>query len=161
MPPMPLIPLIPLIPLMPQKQFCTFRLGDFFFGIDILQVQEIIRHLSFTRIPLAPTMIEGLVNLRGQIVTAIDLRLRLDLPSRSADKSPTHVVINNADGATSLIIDEIGDMMELSDDTFELPPDTIQGTARELITGVYKLENGLLLILDTTKVVQLDAKLFG
>jgi purine-binding chemotaxis protein CheW len=146
---------------MPRKQFCTFRLGEFFFGIDILQVQEIIRRLSFTRIPLAPTMIEGLVNLRGQIVTAIDLRLRLELPPRSADKSPTHVVINTADGATSLMVDEIGDMMELSDDTFELPPDTIQGIARELITGVYKLEHGLLLILDTTKVVQLDAKLFG
>ena len=146
---------------MSHKQFCTFRLGDFFFGVDILQVQEIIRRLSFTRIPLAPTMIEGLVNLRGQIVTAIDLRLRLELPPRSADKSPIHVVVNTADGATSLMVDEIGDMMDLSDDAFELPPDTIQGLARELITGIYKLENDLLLILDITKVINLDAKLFS
>lgn len=144
-----------------HKQFCTFRLGDFFFGIDILQVQEIIRRLSFTRIPLAPTMIEGLVNLRGQIVTAIDLRLRLELPPRSADKSPIHVVVNTADGATSLMVDEIGDMMDLSDDAFELPPDTMQGLARELITGIYKLENDLLLILDITKIINLDAKLFS
>jgi len=143
---------------MASKQFCTFRLDGLFCGIDILQVQEIIRRLTFTRIPLAPPLIEGLVNLRGQIVTAIDMRLRLGLPPRSGDKSPTHVVVRTEDGAASLLVDEIGDMMELSDETFELPPDTIQGNARELIRGVYKLDRGLLLVLDTNKTVNLELK---
>lgn len=143
---------------MASKQFCTFRLDGLFCGIDILQVQEIIRRLSFTRIPLAPPLIEGLVNLRGQIVTAIDMRLRLGLPPRSGDKPPTHVVVRTEDGAASLLVDEIGDMMELSDETFEPPPDTVQGNARELISGVYKLDRGLLLVLDTNKTVNLEIK---
>jgi purine-binding chemotaxis protein CheW len=143
------------------KQFCTFRLDGFFFGIDILQVQEIIRRLSFTRIPLAPMLIEGLVNLRGQIVTAIDMRRRIGLPPRPEGRQPIHVVVRTEDGAASLLVDEIGDMMELSDEAFEAPPDTVQGPARELISGVYKLEHGLLLILDTAKTVDLDLKAFA
>jgi purine-binding chemotaxis protein CheW len=145
---------------MASKQFCTFKLDGIFFGIDILQVQEIIRRLNFTRIPLAPPLIEGLVNLRGQIVTAIDMRLRLGLPARPEGKQPTHVVVRTEDGAASLLVDEIGDMMELADEAFEAPPDTVQGTARELISGVYKLEHGLLLVLDTNKTVNLDLKAF-
>lgn len=145
---------------MASKQFCTFKLDGIFFGIDILQVQEIIRRLSFTRIPLAPPLIEGLVNLRGQIVTAIDMRLRIGLPPRPEAKQPTHVVVRTEDGAASLLVDEIGDMMELSDAAFEAPPDTVQGPARELISGVYKLEQGLLLVLDTAKTVDLDLKAF-
>lgn len=145
---------------MANKQFCTFKLDGIFFGIDILQVQEIIRRLNFTRIPLAPPLIEGLVNLRGQIVTAIDMRLRIGLPPRPAGKQPTHVVVRIEDGAASLLVDEIGDMMELAEDAFEPPPDTVQGTARELISGVYKLEHGLLLVLDTNKTVNLDLKAF-
>ena len=146
---------------MATKQFCTFKLGEYFFGIDILQVQEIIRRLSFTRIPLAPSLIEGLVNLRGQIVTAIDLRQRIGLPTRPEGKSPTHVVVRIEDGSASLLVDEIGDMMELGDESFEAPPDTIQGPARELISGVYKLENRLLLVLDIDKAVNLDVKSFS
>lgn len=143
---------------MTSKQFCTFRLDGYFFGIDILQVQEIIRRLEFTRIPLAPPVIEGLVNLRGQIVTAIDMRQRLGLTERPAGRQPTHVVVRTDDGAASLMVDEIGDMMELTEDTFEPPPDTVQGRARELISGVYKLEKDLLLVLDTIKTVNLDLK---
>ena len=146
---------------MASKQFCTFKLGEHFFGIDILQVQEIIRRLTFTRIPLAPTLIEGLVNLRGQIVTAIDMRQRLGLPARDADKMPIHVVVHLDDGSASLLVDEIGDMMELGDESFESPPDTVQGQARELISGVYKLENRLLLVLDIGKTVNLDVKAFS
>ncbi len=146
---------------MATKQFCTFKLGEYFFGIDILQVQEIIRRLSFTRIPLAPSLIEGLVNLRGQIVTAIDLRQRIGLSVRPEDKSPIHVVVRIEDGSASLMVDEIGDMMELGDEAFEAPPDTVQGPARELISGVYKLENRLLLVLDIDKAVNLDVKSFS
>jgi purine-binding chemotaxis protein CheW len=146
---------------MASKQFCTFKLGDYFFGIDILQVQEIIRRLTFTRIPLAPPLIQGLVNLRGQIVTAIDLRQRLGLPDRAEGASPIHVVVHLEDGSASLLVDEIGDMMELEDQAFEGVPDTVQGQARDLISGVYKLDQRLLLVLDIAKTVTLDAKAFS
>jgi purine-binding chemotaxis protein CheW len=106
-----------------------------------------------TRVPLAPRMIEGLINLRGQIVTAIDLRRRLELPPRAEGRLPMNVVVRTDDGAVSLLVDEIGDVVEIQDDTYERPPETLNGVARELIQGVYKLKERLLLILDTEKTV--------
>jgi purine-binding chemotaxis protein CheW len=146
---------------MSKITFCTFRLENYLFGIDILQVQEIIRRMDFTSIPLAPKVIEGLVNLRGQIITAIDMRIRLGLPPRDGSRSPTHVVVRMEDGAVSLLVDVIGDMLELPDAECEPPPDTIPEHARELICGVYKLEKQLLLILDVTKTVNLDLLQFS
>ncbi len=137
------------------KQFCTFFLNDLFFGVEVLKVQEVIRYQEMTRVPLAPTMIRGLINLRGQIVTAIDLRHRLGLPSRAADELPMNVVVRTDDGAVSLLVDEIGDVVEVHEDHYERPPETLKGVARELIQGVYKLKQRLLLILDTEKTVSL------
>jgi purine-binding chemotaxis protein CheW len=101
-------------------------------------------------------MIRGLINLRGQIVTAMDLRCRLDLGESPDDKLPMNVVVRTKDGAVSLLVDEIGDVLEVKDDDFELPPDTVNSAARELIIGTYKLPDRLLLILDTEKVVNLE-----
>ena len=100
-------------------------------------------------------MIQGLINLRGQIVTAIDLRRRLELPPRETDQLPMNVVVRSEDGAVSLLVDEIGDVVEIQDDTYERPPETLKGVARELVQGVYKLKERLLLILDTEKTVNL------
>jgi purine-binding chemotaxis protein CheW len=85
-----------------HRQLCTFFLGNHYFGIDVLKVQEIIRYQPMTRVPLAPPVIRGLINLRGQIVTAIDLRRRLELPDRDSDALPVNVVIHTDDGAVSL-----------------------------------------------------------
>lgn len=136
-----------------SKQFCTFFVHGLFFGVEVLKVQEVIRYQEMTLVPLAPKTIQGLINLRGQIVTAIDLRRRLDLPSRTQDELPMNVVVRTEDGAVSLLVDEIGDVVEIFDDVYERPPETLQGAARELITGVYKLKEQLLLILDTEKTV--------
>lgn len=136
-----------------SKQFCTFFLNGLFFGVEVLRVQEVIRYQEMTRVPLAPRMIEGLINLRGQIVTAIDLRRRLDLPARAEGDLPMNVVVRSEDGAVSLLVDEIGDVVEIRDDVFERPPETLSGAARELIQGVYKLKERLLLILDTESTV--------
>jgi purine-binding chemotaxis protein CheW len=143
---------------MSSKKFCTFRLENYLFGLDVLQVQEIMRNLEFTKIPLAPPVIEGLINLRGQILTAIDMRVRLDLPPRDTARSPIHVVVCCDDGAVSLLVDVIGDMMDLPDADCEPPPDTIPGRARDLICGVYKLEKQLLLVLDVKKTVNCDVQ---
>jgi purine-binding chemotaxis protein CheW len=138
-----------------HHQYCTFYVEGQYFGLDVLQVQEIIRCQEMTRIPLASPMVRGLINLRGQIVTAIDLRRRLGLPDRRADREPVNVVVHTDDGAVSLLVDEIGDVLEVPEETFERPPETLQGTARELIRGAYKLENRLLLILDIERAVDL------
>jgi purine-binding chemotaxis protein CheW len=138
-----------------SKQYATFTLDGLFLGIEVRQVQEVIRYQEMTRVPLAPTMIQGLINLRGQIVTAIDLRRRLDLPPRPTGQLPMNVVVRSEDGAISLLVDEIGDVVELPDEAYETPPDTLRGIARELVTGVYKLPGRLLLILDTERTVTL------
>src|SRR5580693_5078621 len=122
-------------------QYCTFYLDGYHFGLDVLNVQEIIRYQEMTRVPLAPPVVRGLINLRGQIVTALDLRRRLGLPERPADQLPGNVVVHTDDGAVSLLVDEIGDVLEVSLKLVERPPETLRGTARELIRGAYKLKD--------------------
>ena len=142
-----------------SKQFSTFLLEDLFFGVEVVKVQEVIRFQEMTMVPLAPPMIEGLINLRGQIVTAIDLRRRLDLPPRPAGQLPMNVVVRSEDGAVSLLVDEIGDVVEVREEDYERPPETLKGVARDLVQGVYKLKEKLLLILDTEKTVNLNPTL--
>jgi len=140
-------------------QFCTFSLGEFLFGIAVESVQEIIRFQPTTPVPLAPAMVHGLINLRGQIVTAIDLRRRLEMPARPEDTLPTNVIVRTGDGAVSLLVDEIGDVVEIDPVTFELPPETLAGAARGLVSGVYKLDGHLLLALDVARTIQAGAAL--
>jgi purine-binding chemotaxis protein CheW len=136
------------------RQFCTFFLDQYLFGVQLEKVQEVIRSLELTEIPLAPDVISGLMNLRGQIVTGIDLRRRLDLPARPADNQPMNVVIRSADGAVSLLVDDIGDVVEVNEDSFERPPETLQGKVREVIVGVHKLEKQLMHVLNTEKACE-------
>jgi purine-binding chemotaxis protein CheW len=136
-----------------KKQFSTFVVDRLLFGVEVEKVQEVIRYQEMTRVPLAPPVVKGLINLRGQIVTAIDLRRRLDLHERREGDLPMNVVVRHEDGAVSLLVDEIGDVLEAEEDTFEQPPETIDSKARELIRGVYKLSDRLMHILDTDKAV--------
>lgn len=135
------------------KQFCSFFLEGHTFGVEVTRVQEVLRYQPMTPVPLAPEVVEGLINLRGQIVTAIDLRRRLALPPRPKGASPMNVVVRTDDGSVSLLVDEIGDVMEVAEDTFEEPPETLKGAARELIPGAFKLDRRLLLVLDTDRVI--------
>jgi purine-binding chemotaxis protein CheW len=137
-------------------QFCTFFVDGHYFGLDVLRVQEIIRYQEMTRVPLAPPVVSGMINLRGQIVMAIDLRRRLEFADRPAGQLPVNVVVQTADGAVSLLVDEIGDVLEVSEKLFEPPPETLQGAARALIRGAYKLPDRLLLILDTERTVNVS-----
>jgi purine-binding chemotaxis protein CheW len=139
-------------------QYCTFYVDGHYFGLDVLKVQEVIRYQEMTRVPLAPPVVRGLINLRGQIVTAIDLRRRLDFKDRPADQLPVNVVVQTDDGAVSLLVDEIGDVLEVPEKLFERPPETLKGTARELIKGAYKLTDRLLLILDTDRTVNVSGQ---
>ncbi len=140
-----------------DRQFCTFLVDGLFFGVEVLQVQEVIRYQEMTRVPLAPNVVGGLINLRGQIVTAIDLRRRLGMSERPKENLPMNVVVRTNEGAVSLLVDEIGDVVTVEPELFERTPETLSGVARDLLSGVYKLKNRLLLILDTEKAVTLSA----
>jgi len=139
-----------------QQQFCTFVIQGILFGVEVEKVQEVIRHQGMTAVPLAPNVVAGLINLRGQIVTAIDLRRRLGVNDRTAGDLPMNVVVRTGDGAVSLLVDEIGDVVEVQEQDFEQAPDTLDSTSRDLVRGVYKLKNELLLVLDTGKAVNAD-----
>ena len=138
-------------------QLCTFYLDNQMFGIDVQTVQEVIRYQQMTDIPLAPDAVCGLINLRGQIVTAIDLRKRLGLPSRPEGQLPMNVVVRSDDGAVSLLVDQIGDVQESDQENFESPPETLRGATRQLIRGAYKMKDRLLLILDTERVIDVTS----
>lgn len=140
-----------------ELSYCTFNLDGLFFGVEVLEVQEVIRFQRMTKVPLAPPVVSGLINLRGQVVTAIDLRRRLGMPERPAGMEPMNVVVRTEDGPVSLLVDDIGDVLEVDDAAFEPPPETVQGVARELVSGVYKLEGRLLLVLDVEKALRLPS----
>ncbi len=137
-----------------EREFCTFFLDAHYFGVDVLKVQEVIRYQEMTRVPLAPPVVRGLINLRGQVVTALDLRRRLGMPDRPADRLPVNIVVRTDDGAVSLLVDEIGDVIRVPESSFEPLPETLRGTARELIHAVHKLNDRLLLILNTEQAVK-------
>lgn len=141
------------------QQICTFYLNSTYFGIPIQEVQEIVRHQTPTRVPLAETDVCGLINLRGQIITVIDLKRRLDMPAetteRLADDAQYNVVINAGDDLVSLQIDRLDDILELSEDEFEPPPATLQGTLRQFLQGAYKLASGFLLVLNSAKILEI------
>jgi purine-binding chemotaxis protein CheW len=134
--------------------YSTFSVDDRYVGIPVDRVQEVLLAQPLTPVPLAHDHISGLINLRGQIVTAVDLRRRLGLPDRAADQQPMNVVVRTTDGVVSLLVDEIGDVLDVTEAAFEAAPETLTGTARELVTGVYKLPERLLLVLDVERTVQ-------
>jgi purine-binding chemotaxis protein CheW len=137
------------------SQFCTFYLDKLLFGVELKGVQEVIRSLDMTRVPLAPGVVSGLINLRGQIVTAVDLRRRLELEPRPAGMLAMNVVVRSEDGAVSLLVDEIGDVVEVEEATFERPPETLRGSVRTVITGVHKLNDRLMHVLDIEKACEM------
>ena len=131
-----------------KRQLATFTLDSFLFGIDVGTVQEVLRFQPMTAVPLAPRMVGGLINLRGKIVAALDLRVRLGLPPRPVERAPMNMVLRADEGAVSLLVDTIGEVITVDDGGCETPPETMSDTARAVIDHVYKLPDGLLLALD-------------
>ena len=138
------------------EQLCTFFIAGHCFGTAVAMVKEVIQFQPITRVPLAPEVIVGLMNLRGQIVSVIDLRRRLEFPERPCDHLPVNVVVQAHDTAVSLLVDEIGDVIEVQEDTFETSPVTLQGFVQDMLRGVYKLPERLLLVLDIERLLDLE-----
>lgn len=142
-----------------MTQYCTFMLDGHLFGVPVASVQEVLRSQELTSVPLAPMEVAGLINLRGQIVTTLELRARLGLAPREPGAAAVFVVVRTADGgAVSLVVDEIGDVLEPAVETVEAPPETVLAKIRALLTGVCKLDGGLMLALDTELAVTLDGE---
>jgi purine-binding chemotaxis protein CheW len=141
---------------MSTTQLSTFGVDGCLFGVEVAMVQEVVRYQPMTRVPLAPAAIVGLINLRGQVITAVDLRRRFGFPDREPDELPMDVIVRTKDGLVSLLVDRIGDVVEVGAEAFEEPPETLLGIGRELIRGAYKLDHSLLLLLDVRGAVELQ-----
>lgn len=129
-------------------QFCTFHVGDLLLGIEVAQIQEVLRKTPVTPVPKTPPAISGLINLRGQIVTAVDLRRMFRVEVDSSTDAPTMLILDSGSELRSLVVDTVGDVVTVAEGDFEEPPDTLRGESRILIRGAYKLKDRLLLVLD-------------
>ena len=130
-----------------MTQLVTFRLGGALYGVDVTQVQEVLHQQQRTRVPLAPRTVAGLVNLRGQVVLAVDLRERLALPAREGEE-PMMVVVRVGSETVSLLVDHIGEVVTVGPETFAEPPETLPVALRALVRGAHHLPDRLLLVLD-------------
>ncbi len=137
------------------RQFCTFRVGPFLYGVDVLDVQEVISAQPLTRVPLAARELRGLINLRGQIVAAIDLRRRLGFDDADAGGPPMNVVVRVGGNAVSFLVDKIGDVVEVEDTLASAIPDTVPEGVRRLVTEVYKFDHELLHVIDAVRAAEL------
>jgi purine-binding chemotaxis protein CheW len=135
------------------RQLATFVLDGARYGIDVLRVQEALRPQERTPVPLAPAGTAGLVNLRGQVVLTFDLRIRLGLPPLADGAEPMMLVVRMGDEPVSLLVDEIGDVVNVDDDQFAAPPETLEQNLRDVLIGAYTLPDGLLLALDVERAV--------
>jgi purine-binding chemotaxis protein CheW len=137
-------------------QFCTFYLGELLLGVEARHVREVLREQRVTRVPMAPPMVSGLINLRGQIITAIDLRKRLQLDSCTSTPGRVNIIVRVDQDTMSFMADAVAEVEEVQNCSFEPLPETLKGIARLLVKGVYKLPRQLLLILNPEKVMDLQ-----
>jgi purine-binding chemotaxis protein CheW len=141
----------------PVEQYCTFWVADLFFGIPVDEVQEVLRHQPMTPVPRASDAVTGLINLRGQIVTAVDLRVRLGLPARAEGALPMNVIVRNRGEVVSLLVDDIGDVIDTAGVEPEPAPSNMPLGVREVVLGVRPLPDAILLVLDADRAVDVTA----
>ncbi|MEM8923167.1 MAG: chemotaxis protein CheW [Actinomycetota bacterium] len=139
-----------------RLQLCTFHLDELYLGIDVTTVQEVLSGIDITEVPHADPAISGLINLRGQLASTLDLRVRFGLPERTPDTKSLHVVVRPAGEWISLLVDSAGDVVDVDPAAYEKPPETLDERYRELILGAYKLSDALLLIMDVSAAVTLE-----
>ncbi len=142
---------------MSSRQYATFEVADQLFGVDVAMVQEVLRFGEYTVVPLAPAAVGGLFNLRGQVIAAVGLRVQLGVARQDLGAPVMNVIVRVDDEAVSLLVDRIGEVVQLSDDDFEHTPDTLSGPARDLISGAFKLRDRLMLALDVRRAASTPA----
>ncbi len=138
------------------EEFVTFTIAGQLFGIPVLQIQDVLSSYRITRIPLAPPEITGSLNLRGRVVTAIDVRLRLGLPPRPADADSMSIVAENGGELYSLMVDSVGEVLALPHSAYERNPPTLDATFRTFANGIYRLDDQLLVVLDVNRLLDYE-----
>lgn len=142
-----------------EEQYCTFWVDDLFFGVAVAEVQEVLRRQPMTPVPCAAAAVTGLINLRGQIVTAVDLRIRLGLPPRDADRLPMNVIVRTRGEVVSLLVDDIGDVIDVSTlagADAEPVPSNMPSQLQDVISGVRPMTDQILLVLDADRAVDVS-----
>ncbi|MCK9239814.1 chemotaxis protein CheW [Desulfocurvus sp.] len=139
-------------------QLVTFSIGEEEFGVDILKVQEIIRTMEITRVPKAPDFVEGVINLRGNVIPIIDLRKRFGLETRAHDKHTRIIVIEINNMIVGFVVDSVSEVLRIPANTVEPPPPVVAGLESEYISGVGKLEDRLLILLDLDRLLSGEEK---
>lgn len=137
-------------------QFCTFYLGTDLFGVQVLDVQEVVRQHEITQVPLAPRVMRGLINLRGNIVSTIDMRRLLKMEPLADNSESINVITRVSSGLVSLLVDQIGDVIDAPEDRFEPVPSNLGAEASQIINRVCKLPGNLLMILNPNRIVEFD-----
>jgi purine-binding chemotaxis protein CheW len=137
-------------------ELATFYVGDALCGMDILKIQEINKLMQMTKVPQAPDYVVGILNLRGQIVTIIDLGLKLGLGATDISQDPRNIIVNSAGGHVGLLVKKISDVVSADMERQELAPANMRGIQGEYFTGVYKTENNLIGILNIDKVLSIE-----
>jgi purine-binding chemotaxis protein CheW len=141
-----------------EGMFVTMTIATQLFGIPVLQVQDVLGPQRITRVPLAPPEVSGSLNLRGRIVTAIDVRTRLGLPPRGEDERSMSVVVDFNGELYSLIVDKIGEVMSLNASDYEKNPVTLDQRWREISGGIYRLKDTLLIVLDVGRLLRVESE---
>lgn len=134
-------------------QLVTFNIGREEFGVDILSVQEINRMTEITRVPNSPNFVEGVINLRGRVIPVIDLRIKLGLEKKDYDKNTRIIVVEVSERVVGFIVDSVNEVLRISADLTETPPDAVTGINSDFIKSVGKLEDRLLILLDIQKTL--------
>ena len=140
-----------------SQEYVTFIIAEQLFGIHVLKVQDVLNSHRITRIPLAPSEIAGSLNLRGRIVTAIDVRRRLTLSSRKPSDCMSVVVDHHGD-LYSLLVDNVGEVLALDPNEFERNPPTLEPVLREYSQGIYRLKDKLLVILNVDRLLDIGRR---
>jgi len=143
------------------RQFCTFYLDHLLFGVESQNIQEVVTYRALRPVPLAPPVVSGLMNLRGQVVVALELRRQLELAERPPNLPPVCLVVRAASGTVCLLADEVGNVVEVEEETFEPSPETLSPRLRSVILGVHKLEHQLMHVLDTDRACEVQVISLG
>jgi purine-binding chemotaxis protein CheW len=138
---------------MASRQYATFEVAGQLFGVEVAEVQEVLSFSEYTSVPLAPPAVGGLFNLRGQVIAAVDLRVQLGLARQALEGPVMNVILRGEDEPVSLLVDRIGEVVDLDEAAFEPPPDTLTGPARKLVVGTFKMDGRLMLALDVNSAV--------
>jgi purine-binding chemotaxis protein CheW len=142
---------------MTEAGLVSVQIGGQTFGVPVLEVQDVIAQTTINRVPLAPPEIAGSLNLRGRIVTAIDMRRRLSLPPQAEGEASVSVIVEQPSGELyALMVDDVGDVLWLPPSAHEPTPPTLSPAWRDLCDGLYRLEDDLMLVLRTEAVLTLD-----